>query len=333
MIDVYGILGVEPTATDDEIHRAYKELARKHHPDKGGDPKVMEEITEAYAQVKTPELRRKYEIERNGNEFTVKFKWMEKVFGASHVAENFGNAPSDDRCGERGEDISVNANVPLEDFIFGKYGVEVTYSKVSECLMCSGLGGAKTVNCPRCGATGKIVFRKKEKECPKCKGRGNVVEGECPVCQGAGSTTKECTYSFDLTPGLTHTTAVGKGNEGKSGGPNGDLLIEVNPLPDETRGMEAFLSNEGFPFINITRRVHPEDFILGTSLDFDIYGRLLVVDVPPDTLDFSYCYPVENLFNTGLKALVNVELAPEDPGEWLKDAYSALRTARKAKKD
>jgi len=92
------------------------------------------------------------------------------------------------------------------------------------------------------------------------------------------------------------------------------------------------MSPDGFPFVSFVRRIHPEDFILGTTLDFDVYGRLLVVTVPPDTLDFSYGYPVDDLFGTGLKAMVNVELAPEEPGEWLKDAYSALREARNGKK-
>ena len=328
MIDAYGILGVSPSAPDEEIHRAYKELSRKYHPDHGGDPDDMARLNEAYALVKTPELRAKYV---NGNEFAVKFKWMEKVFGKSNVAADFGKPPVDDRCGERGSDIDITVNVPLEMFIFGHFGHEVTYEKTCECLQCSGLGGEKQVNCPRCGATGKIVFRKKEKECPKCHGRGHVLSGECPACHGEGHTSRECTYTFDLTPGLTTKTAVGKGNEGLKGGPNGDLVININPLPDEERGMEAYLSPEGFPFVNIVRRVHPEDFILGCTLDFDIYGRLLVVDVPPGTLDFYYCYPVENLFGTGLKAMVNVELAPEEPGEWLEGAYSALRQARNAK--
>lgn len=329
MIDAYGILGVPPTATDDEIHRAYKELSRKYHPDHGGNPDDMAALNEAYALVKTPELRRKYV---NGNEFAVKFAWMEQVFGKSDVASNFGKPPEDDRCGERGSDIEVTENVPMEAFIFGKYGLSVRYAKSSECLMCSGIGGEKQVNCPRCGATGKIVFRKKEKTCPGCSGRGTVVTGECQVCHGTGRTERECEYGFDLSPGTARVVATGKGNDGMKGGPNGDLVVEINPLPDEERGIEAFMSPDGFPFIRITRRVHPEDFVLGTAVDIDVYGRLLAVDVPPGTSDFAYDYPVENLFGTGLKAMVNVELAPESGGEAVKSAYSALREARKAEK-
>ena len=330
MIDAYGILGVSPTAPDEEIHAAYKALSRKYHPDHGGNPDDMARLNEAYALVKTPELRQKYV---NGNEFTVRFKWMEQVFGKSDVAANFGKPPSDDRCGDRGTDISVTENIPLRDFIFGKYGHVVRYTKTSECLMCSGLGGEKSVNCPRCGATGKIVFRKKEKVCPKCNGRGTVVSGECQVCHGEGKTEKECTYELDITPGMTGKTAVGKGNDGLKGGPNGDLVIEINPLPYEELGAEAFMSPDGFPFIRFDRKVHPEDFILGNSIDLDVYGRLVVVDVPPDTLDFYYSYPIDNLLGSGVRAVVNVELAPEEPGEWLSAAYSALREARKAEKD
>lgn len=325
MIDAYGILGVEPTATDAEIHRAYKDLSRKYHPDHGGNPDDMARLNEAYALVKTPELRQKYVY---GNEFTVKFKWMEEVFGKSTVASNFGKPPVDDRCGDRGSDIEITENIPLEAFIFGKSGHTVRYTKTCECLQCSGIGGEKTVNCPRCGATGKIVFRKKSKPCPKCEGRGTVVSGECPVCHGAGNTEKECTHTIDIIPGMTGTVVTGKGNDGLKGGPNGDLRIEINPLVDEIRGMEAFMSPDGFPFVRITRRIHPEDFILGTSVDLDVYGRLLVVDVPAKTVDFFYSYPVDNLCGSGLRAVVDIELAPEEPGEWSECAYGALRKAR-----
>ena len=329
MIDAYGILGVSPTAPDEEIHKAYKALSRKYHPDHGGNPDDMARLNEAYALVKTPELRQKYV---SGNEFTVKFKWMESIFGKSDVAANFGKPPADDRCGERGSDIEITENVPLEAFIFGQYGHEVRYTKTGECLQCSGIGGEKSVNCPRCGATGKIVFRRKEKRCPKCDGKGTVVSGECQVCHGTGSTERECNYSFDITPGMTEKVAVGKGNDGLKGGPNGDLRISINPLPDEGRGMEAFMSPDGFPFISFSRRVHPEDFILGTTLDFDVYGRLLVVDVPRGTYDFAYSYPVDNLLGTGIRAMVNVELAPEDSWEALEGRYRDLREAREAKK-
>ena len=290
----------------------------------------MARLNEAYALVKTPELRQKYV---SGNEFTVRFKWMEQVFGKSDVAANFGKPPSDDRCGDRGSDIEITENIPLRDFIFGQYGHEVRYMKTSECLMCSGLGGEKTVNCPRCGATGKIVFRKKESTCPKCSGKGTVVTGECQVCHGEGKTERECTYSFDITPGMTSKIAAGKGNDGTKGGPNGDLRIEINPLPDEELGAEAFLSPDGFPFISFARKAHPEDFVLGTVIDIDVYGRLLVVDIPAGTLDFYYSDPIADLLGSGVRAVVNVELAPEEPGEWVSAAYSALREARNAKKD
>lgn len=327
MIDAYGILGVSPSATDEEILARYKELARKNHPDIGGSADEMAKINEAYALIKTPELRKKYV---NGNDFTVMFRWTEKVFGKSDVAANFGKPPVDDRCADRGSDIEVTENVPLETFIFGKYGYELKYEKTTECLMCSGRGAEKVVNCPRCGATGKIVFRKKEKTCPKCNGASYIATGECPICHGEGKFVKECTYQFDLMPGMTEIVAPGHGNEGIKGGANGDLRVAINPLIDEERGMEAFMSPDGFPFISFTRRIPPEDFILGTTLDFDVYGRLLVVSVPPKTLDFTYGYPVDNLCGTGLRAMVNVELAPEEDGEWVKKAYSALRDARKA---
>lgn len=329
MIDAYAVLGVESTAPDEEIHRAYKELSRKYHPDHGGNPDDMARLNEAYALVKTPELRRKYV---NESEFSVKFKWMESVFGKSSVAGDFGKPPVDDRCGQRGSDIEVTVNVPMETFIFGKNGFEISYEKTKECLQCSGRGFEKTVNCPRCGATGKIVFRKKSKECPKCNGTGYQGVGECPVCHGEKAFTRECTQTVDIAPGTSFIKLEGRGNEGVGGGPNGDLLVNINPLCDEERGMEAFMSPDGFPFVSFVRRIHPEDFVLGTTLDFDVYGRLLVVTVPANTLDFSYGYPVDDLFGTGLRAMVNVELAPEEPGEWLEGAYSALREARNTKK-
>jgi len=329
MSDAYGVLGLTEQATDEEILKAYKRLSRELHPDHGGDPEKMATLNEAYSLIKTPELRKKY---FNGNEFTVKFKWMEQVFGKSDVAANFGKPPVDDRSQNRGDDINLTEEISLRDFIFGKQAHEIHYQKSSECLMCSGQGAAKVVNCPRCGATGKIVFRKKEKVCPKCHGSGHEMVGVCEICGGEGKIFKDCTFSFDITPGMTNLSVVGKGNDGFKGGPNGDLNIELNPIPDESRGLAAYMSNEGFPFISMTKQIHPEDFILGTNVDFDVYGRLFVVTVPPETYGFYYSQAVDDLLGTGVKAMVNIELAPEEPAEWLKKAYEGIRDARIAAK-
>lgn len=327
-MDAYAVLGLTEKATDEEIAKAYKKLAMEYHPDKnGGDDTRMLALNEAYSLIKTPELRKKY---FNGNDFTCRFKWMEAVFGKSTVAANFGNPPTDDRSGSPGSDIELEETVSLRDFIFGGRNMEVKYAKSSECLMCSGIGGEKRVNCPSCGATGKIVFRGRGKKCPKCDGSGYKVVGECQNCHGIGMVDREAAVSFSLVPGMMQFDAPGKGNEGMRGGPNGDLKVRITPVPDEERHMEAFLDQDGVPFINISAWIYPEDFILGTTLDFDVYGRLLSVDVPPNTACFGYTIPIDNLCGSGMRAQVSVGLRPEDAGESLREHYLALRNARNA---
>lgn len=324
MIDAYAVLGLDSKATDAEIHAAYKALSRKYHPDHGGNPDDMAALNEAYALIKTPELRKEYDGQTG---FKVTFRWMEKVFGESSVAENFGKPPEDDRCGARGSDISVTEEIPMEVFVRGAPGYTVKYTKTTECLMCSGTGAKGMANCPRCGGTGKVTFRKKTKQCPKCMGAGQVSTGECEVCHGEKSFSRDAEFTFDYLPGTPSAVFPGKGNEGVGGGPNGDLRVEFEPVPDTERGVDAFIDSDGAPYLLVTGRVPPEDFVLGGVADFDIYGKLSVVRVPAGTLGFEYRETRDAEVN-GIR--VEYMVLPGEAGMTpeTEAAYAALRNSR-----
>ena len=323
MMDAYGILGLDSTATDEEIQKAYKALSRKYHPDHGGNPDDMARLNEAYALIKTPELRKEYDGQTG---FKVTFRWMEKVFGESSVAENFGKPPADDRCGARGSDIHVTQGIPMEGFFRGIPGLTVRYTKTTECLMCSGTGAKGMANCPRCGGTGKVTLRKKTSPCPKCGGAGQVSTGECEVCHGAKSFSRVAEHTFDYLPGTPSAVFPGKGNEGVGGGPNGDLVVDFEPVAEEGRPVEAYVDAEGRPYVLATVTVPPETFVFGGTADADMYGRLVVVNVPPMTLSFAYTGDAE-VGGIPVKVYAvpgEAEITPE-----IEAAYAALRDARK----
>jgi molecular chaperone DnaJ len=293
MKDAYAVIGVPRKATDEEILAAYKKRARELHPDHGGSPEQMAELNEAYARIKTPELRRKYDASHS---FSSTMATWSAAMGKSDVARNFGNAPewSDPRKTD-GTDVPVNVEIPMETFVKGTPLMTVSYTVEHECLECSGTGGDHLETCPECHGERKVRTVTNEGDrvltCRRCTGTGMVPVGKCAVCGGTGHTSKQVSHSFHYRKGTMDMTVKGKGNGGVHGGANGDLLMEFHPKATD------HLSFDGDRF-RYVHRIPVEGFILGQAVEIEYPGPLMVKTVPAGK-EYGYRETVDDFMGLG----------------------------------
>lgn len=247
MRDLYEVLGVARDATADEIKKAYRALAREHHPDTNpDDPKAEErfkEISAAYDVLSDEEKRREYDEVRRlgpmggmGNmRFTVggdsgSFEDLFRMFsgGRQRGGAASGVGP------RRGADLESQL---LLDFTDAALGVTTTVHLTSDdrCQTCSGSGarpGSKVETCTRCGGRGQVDdnqgFFSFSSPCSSCGGRGNVVKDPCGVCRGSGIEKRAREVKVRVPAGVANGQRIrlaGKGVPGRNGGPSGDLFI------------------------------------------------------------------------------------------------------------
>jgi molecular chaperone DnaJ len=258
--DYYEILGVSRDSSEDDLKKAYRKLARKHHPDVNPGDKDAEarfkEISEAYAVLSDKEKRTQYDQFGHAGAAGQGFDFSNFDFGG-HQAGGFdfgrgGFFSYEDLFGDllgrshrrggpvRGEDLSYSLKISFEDAYKG-VEIPIMFGHTAACDRCSGSGsepGSSPETCPRCQGSGqeKVVqgaFNFAH-SCPQCQGSGRVVTRRCTTCDGRGSSQKEERISVKVPPGVDNGSKVrvaGKGNAGANGGPPGDLyiLIEVSP--------------------------------------------------------------------------------------------------------
>lgn len=257
--DYYQILGVERNATADDIKKAYRKLAHKYHPDKGGDEKKFKEINEAYQVLSDTEKRGQYD--QFGHVFDgaggqpgwgfgqgFDFESMKDRFGGSFDAEDlgdifgemfgFGRQKKQDL--KRGKDIEIDIEVPLES-VLRDQEKEITLHKLNQCSRCQGKGaepGTKINECFSCRGTGQVQQIKKTifgsitrvTICPECGGEGFRPEKPCNVCKGEGRVKTEEKVKFFIPAGIDTNQVIkieGKGEAGRKGGKSGDLYVRV----------------------------------------------------------------------------------------------------------
>lgn len=276
MKDVYAIIGVSRKDSDEEIYSVYKKRARDLHPDHGGSSEQMAELNEAYAKIKTPELRRKYDASHS---FSGTMAIWSTAMGKSEVAKNFGKEPttSDPRKLD-GTDVLVNVEISMETFMKGAPFMTVNYMNKHECLECSGTGGNHLEICPNCHGARNVRTVTNEGDrvmkCPKCNGNGMVPVGECVVCHGTGVFSKQVSHSFHYKKGVVDMVVPGKGNGGRFGGMNGNLVMKFHPMATE----HLSFGGDKFQYIH---NIPVEGFILGYSVEIDYPGPLMVKRIPP----------------------------------------------------
>ena len=323
MKDAYAVIGVPRKATDEEIQAAYKKRARDLHPDHGGSPEQMAELNEAYAKIKTPEKRRKYDASHS---FSSTMATWSAAMGKSDVAKNFGNTPvSNDPRKQDGLDVQLNVEVSMETFMRGTPLMTVEYMVEHECLECSGTGGDHLEVCPTCQGARSVRTVTNEGDyilkCKTCDGTGMVPTGQCAVCGGTGSTSKKVSHSFHYKKGTVDMEVPGKGNGGRYGGMNGNLVMEFHPKATE------HLEFDGDKF-TYTHRIPVECFILGHSVEIDYPGPLMVKQIPPGN-SYEYRETVENFMGLPYPCDFVFLPADEPEPEKMREKFEILSKSRK----
>jgi molecular chaperone DnaJ len=260
--DYYEILGVDKSASPEEIKKAYRKLALKYHPDRNAGDKTAEEkfkeIGEAYEVLSDPQKRAAYDqyghaafdprAKASGfgggyGGFHDPFEIFREVFGNSGIFDEFfGRSDSDSEAYERGEDLRVNLEITLEEAALG-CEKEVSVTRLDQCSACKGTGaepGSSKKICPTCHGKGQVGistgFFRIAQTCPNCYGQGSVLEKPCHSCNGTGQKKRTSKIKIKIPPGVdtgTRLKSAGNGNAGRRGGMPGDLYIFIHVKPHE----------------------------------------------------------------------------------------------------
>ncbi len=253
--DYYEVLGVGRTATDDELKKAYRQLAKKYHPDTNPGDKEAEakfkEASEAYAVLSDADKRRQYDqfghsaFDGSGGAGAGGFD-----FSSMDMGDIFGDIFGDLFGGGRtrranngpmqGANLRTSVRITFEEAVFGTEK-ELELNLKDECGTCHGTGakpGTGAETCQKCGGKGQVVYTQQSlfgmvrnvQTCPDCKGTGKIIKDKCADCYGSGFISSRKKIKVSIPAGIDSGQSVrirSKGEPGTNGGPRGDLLVEV----------------------------------------------------------------------------------------------------------
>ena len=302
----YETLGVDKKATQDDIKKAFRKLAQKHHPDKGGDEATFKEITEAYSVLSDERKRREYDsygqtfaggagqggFGFDPSQFQGGFGGVE--FDLNDLFEGFGDifgggmGRGRTRM-RRGRDISVDIEVSFKESILGGKR-SVLISKVDKCEVCQGSGakpGTEMETCKTCNGAGRIHETRQtimgtiqtQSVCPTCEGSGKVPKDKCENCHGHGVLKREVEINIDIPRGIDGGEMIRMPGMGEAvkGGVSGDLYVKVHVKP------HAVFRKEG-PNLVMDMPVKLTDALLGTTVTVTtIDDKQLEVKIPAMT--------------------------------------------------
>jgi molecular chaperone DnaJ len=314
--DFYQILGVPEKASQDEIKKAYRKLAKTHHPDANrGDEKAAErfkEIGEAYAILSDPDKRKQYDQMRKlgglgfgrgrpgagpppgpGAEQGFSFEDLQGGFG--NLSDLFSSLfdlgrkaqPEGRKAGrEKGQNVEYVVEIPFLTAVRGgKVSVDVAITE--DCATCGGDGakpGTPTRRCDECKGTGTVSFGQGgfavKRPCPACFGRGTIPEAFCDVCGGRGTVRQQRRIQFNVPPGVDNGSRVrlsGQGERGRQSGPPGDLVITYKVQP------HRFFKRDGLD-IHATVPINIVQATLGSKIRVrTVSGKKVVLTIPKGT--------------------------------------------------
>jgi molecular chaperone DnaJ len=247
--DYYQVLGVPRNATEDAVTKAYRRLAMKYHPDRNPDDKEAEErfkeAKEAYEILTDAQKRAAYD--QYGHAGLDAARGAGQGFSPSDAfgdifGDMFGDIFGGGRRGGgrsgvyRGADLRYELALDLEQAVFGT-STEIDFQTVAECSECGGSGAARghtPANCDTCGGSGQVRisqgFFAVQQACPRCKGRGTIIQDPCKKCGGHGRMRAPKRLSVKVPAGVDTGDRIrlaGEGEAGRNGGPPGDLYVEI----------------------------------------------------------------------------------------------------------
>ena len=310
--DYYEVLGVEKSASADEIKKAYRKMAIKYHPDKNpGDKEAEEkfkEAAEAYDVLSNPDKKQRYDqfghagmggaasggFNAGGFSMEDIFSQFGDIFGGHFGGGfggfgGFGGGRGRSPRVQRGSDIRIRVKLSLKDIV---HGIEkkVRINKMVQCSECHGKGAVSEADIKTCdtchgsGVVAKVVqtmFGQMQSQsvCPTCNGEGKVIAKPCSKCNGSGLVKDSEEITFKIPAGVAQgmqLTVQGKGNAAKSGGINGDLLVLIEEEPDKE------LQRDGNDLI-YSLFVSVPDAILGTTAEVPSVDGKLRIKIEPGT--------------------------------------------------
>lgn len=258
--DYYEVLEVSKGASDDEIKKAYRKLAKKYHPDVNPNDKTAEakfkEVNEAYEVLSDPQKKSRYDqfghagVDPNsfggaGAGFgDFDFGGIGDIFESFFGGSGFGRSTRSRNGPQKGADLKYSIEIKFEQAAFG-IEKEITINKHEQCSSCRGSGakaGTNPETCKHCNGTGQVQYKQSTpfgqfvnvRTCDVCRGEGKIIVNPCPNCGGKGKVRKNKKISVNIPAGIDDGQTIslrGEGDPGARGGPPGDLFITVNVKP------------------------------------------------------------------------------------------------------
>ncbi|HET8622931.1 MAG TPA: J domain-containing protein [Gemmatimonadales bacterium] len=307
--DFYQVLGVPDTASQDDIKKAYRRLAKQYHPDANPNntqaSERFKEISEAHSVLSDADKRKQYDTMRKYGAFAGAgaggrrpggpaggyagggFSTDSIDFGdLGGLGDIFSSIFGRGRREERGDTLETVVEVPFRVAMLGGK-ISLTLPVTEPCPTCKGSGGgpgATFSNCPECNGRGTISFGQGgfavQRPCPQCRGRGKIPSQPCPTCRGAGEVRTERRIQVSVPPGTEDGTRMrlrGQGGAGGPGEPAGDLLVTFQVQPDR------FFKRDGLDLISEVP-LNLAQAVLGTRIRVrTIDGKKVVLRIPPGT--------------------------------------------------
>ncbi len=298
--DYYDVLGVSKNATDAELKKAYRKLAKQYHPDVNKDANAEEkfkEINEAYETLSDSQKRANYDqfghAGANGNfsgfeGFQGGFGGFEDIF-SNMFGGGFSSSSRRHTGPMQGENRYMYMDISFMDSVNGREE-DITLRVDEECKHCHGTGAdskSDLTHCSRCNGRGVIQEQQRsmfgiimnERVCPDCNGKGKQIKTKCRECHGDGYTNKKVTINLKIPAGIQHGQALRvpkRGHKGINGGPNGDLIIEIRVSQHQ-----HFKRDGNDIYLEVP--ISAIDAMLGTKVDVPtVYGEVTIT-IPEGT--------------------------------------------------
>lgn len=298
-MDYYEILGVEKNAEKDEIKGAFRQKARKYHPDVNKAPDAEEkfkELGKAYETLMDDEKRSLYDRYGEdglknagfdaGGPFAGGFGDLNDIFNSFFGGFGFSQRQVDPNAPQRGDDLRVDIQIEFEEAVFG-LEKEVTIDHLENCEACKGTGaepGSKPTTCNTCGGSGRVQQTTQTilghftqvTTCPDCHGSGQRIQNPCKECKGYGRIEKEKKIEVKIPAGVDNGNKMRlaqEGDAGKNGGPAGDLYVVIHVKQSE------YYKREGF-HVFTKLGVQPSQAVLGDEITIKTLDGEKTLTVP-----------------------------------------------------